>query len=85
MTAFFEDDSKITFPEADRIVGEYIDARGGERTRTTSRDVLDWAEVPDTPHNQRRIHDGLTRFCEPLDANWAGRTVFRLPNSEIQR
>lgn len=78
MSPFFEDGSKITYPEADRIVEEYVDERGAQRPRTTSRDVLDWADVPDTPHNQRRVHDALTRLCEPLDVNWAGRTVFRL-------
>lgn len=78
MTGFFEDPDKLTYPEADRLVAEYL-SENGERPRTTSRDVLRWAEVQDTPHNQRRVHDALQRVCEPTDANWAGRTVFEIP------
>lgn len=81
---FFEDGSKITYPQADRLVAEYIDERGGQRARVTSREVLDFGEVPDTAHNQQRAHDALRRLCEPLEENWAGRTVFRLPNQRDQ-
>lgn len=77
---FFEDGDKITYPEADRLVASYIEERGGQTARATSREVLDWADVPDTSHNQRRAHDALSRLCQPLDANWAGRTVFQLPS-----
>lgn len=80
MTGFFEDDDKLTYPQADRLVGEYVAEKGEQRAQATSREVLEWAAVPDTAHNQRRVHDALTRLCDPLDANWAGRTVFELPN-----
>lgn len=80
MTRFFTDDDKITYPKADRLVEAYLDERGAQRARVTSRDVLDWAEVPDDPHNQRRLHDALSAVCEATDENWAGRTVFELPD-----
>jgi len=78
MSEFFEDSDKITYPDADGIVADYLEERAADRVRVTSRDVLEWSEVPDTSHNQRRIHDALTRLCEPTEANWAGRTVFRV-------
>jgi len=77
---FFDDDSKITYPEADRLVASYVAERGEQTARATSRDILDFADVPDTSHNQRRAQDALTRRCEPLETDWAGRTVFRLPD-----
>jgi len=77
--SFYSDDGRISYPEADRIVTEYIDERAGQKPRTTSRRVLEWADLPDNLHNQRRIHDALSRFCVPLDTDWAGRTVFQLP------
>lgn len=80
MSEFYSDPERITYPEADRIVDEYVAARGAQRARTTSRDVLGYGDVPNNAHNQRRVHDALSRRCEPLEANWAGRTVFQLPN-----
>lgn len=79
MTGFYEADDKITYPDADRLVGEYLDERGAERARVTSRDVLEWSEVPDSLHNQRRVHDALKQLCTALESDWAGRTVFRVP------
>lgn len=76
---FFDDSSKLTYPQADRLVADYIEERGSMKARVTSRDVLNWSEAPDTVHNKRRVHDALSRPCEPTDANWAGRTVFELP------
>lgn len=79
MTGFFEDGEKITYPEADRLVDEFIAEMGSQKAQATSRDILEYHEVPDITHNQRRVHDALTQCCVPTEANWAGRTVFELP------
>lgn len=76
---FFGDGDRLSYPEADDLVDRYIEARTGDRDQTTSRDVLQWAGVPVSAHNQTRIHDALTRTCIETDLNWAGRTVFELP------
>lgn len=80
--SFFEDGEKITYPDADRLVDSFVDEMGAQKAQATSRDVLEYHEVADTTHNQRRIHDALTRLCEPTDQNWAGRTVFRIPDGD---
>lgn len=80
MSGFFESSNKISYPEADRLASDYVDEKAGQRTRTTSKDLLEWAEISDTPHNRQRAHDALERICRTTGANWAGRTVFQLPD-----
>lgn len=84
MSEFFDDESKITYPQADRLVDKFVTARGDQRSRATSQHVLEWADVPDTHHNKHRINDALRRVCQPLDTDWAGRTVFQLPRDYNQ-
>ena len=84
MSGFYEESDKISYPQADRLASDYIDDKAGQRTRTTSKDLLEWADTPDTPHNRQRAHDALERLCQPTGANWAGRTVFRLPGNSEQ-
>ena len=71
--------SAITYVEADDIVERYVREKIETRPRTTSRDVARWADVDYTTHNRIRLHDALERVCERTDTNWAGRTVFALP------
>lgn len=77
MTDWYDDD-RLTFAEADELVAEYIDAVGDQRTRTTTVDVLQWADVENRHHNRTRIYDALSAVCEPAEDNWAGRVVFDL-------
>lgn len=78
MTGFFQSDGRITYPEADRLVEEYLSRASVEKATVTSRDVLRWSDYPDDRANQRRVHDALKRVCEPIGKNWAGRTLFEV-------
>lgn len=84
MTGYFDDPDKITYPEADRIVSEYLDEKAGQRSRTTSHTVSQWADLPGNLHNKKRLHDALSRLCEETGDKWAGRTVFRVPRDPQQ-
>ena len=77
---FYQDPSKLTFPEADRVVDEYLHEMAAQRKHTTTVAVLRWSEMPNTIHNRNRIHDALSRVCVVTDETWSGRTVFRLTN-----
>lgn len=76
--SFFEDDSKLDYPTADRMVEKYVE-KHASRPRTTSVDVLDWSDYPNDHHNRQRVYDALTHLCIETEANWAGRTVFQIP------
>lgn len=78
--SYFEADDRITYPEADEIAAAYLDAKGAQRSTVTSRAVLDWADVDDSTANQKRIHDALSLLCEATKKDWAGRTVFKVPD-----
>ena len=77
--SFFDDDRKLSYPEADRLVDRYLDRFDGVRSTTTSTHVLEWGGEARTPHNQRRVFDALSLACEATDDDWRGRIVFELP------
>lgn len=77
---YFDNNDRITYPQADRIVDAYITEMAAQKTRATSRDVLEWSDAPDIASNQKRVHDALSRVCDRTGDHWSGRTVFRLPN-----
>lgn len=79
MTGFYDAEDRLDYPAADRLVVEYI-REHSQRPQTTSVDVLDWSRYPNDQHNRKRVYDALTRFCDPTDANWAGRKVFETPD-----
>lgn len=76
---YYADDAKLDYPSAERLVVAYIEAHDS-RPRTTSVDVLRWSDYENTHHNRRRVFETLKLAGEQTDANWSGRTVFRLPD-----
>ena len=81
---FYSDGEKLAYPDADRLVDRYLSERGDQRDRVTSRDVLKWADYPVTAHNQTRVYDALRQTCVETERNWAGRTVFQIPENTDQ-
>lgn len=75
---FFDDGSKLSYPDADRLVDRYIDAMAGTRVQTTTTHVLEWDGMETSAHNQKRVHDALSQCCVQVDEDWRGRTVFQL-------
>lgn len=82
MKRFYENAEKLTYPEADQLVDEYLAEMATQREHTTSVAVLRWSERPNTVHNRKRVHDALRRVCEVTGEKWAGRTVFRIPDDD---
>lgn len=83
-SSFYDSEEHISYPEADRMVADYIDERGPEKRRVTTKQILRWRGVEDNHHNRLRVHGALEDVCDPLDRNWAGRTVFELPRDSDQ-
>lgn len=79
--SFYDDPERLDFPEADRLVADYIETHQ-TRPQATSVDVLDWGDHPNDHHNRQRVYDALCRQAEPSEANWKGRTVFDLPTGD---
>jgi len=79
MSGFYDNPDKLDYPAADRLVRRYI-RECSDRNQTTSVDVLRWSEYPNDHHNRQRVYDTLGRHAHQTDENWAGRTVFQLPN-----
>lgn len=77
MSFFEDDDTRLDYPTADRVVREYL-RRSQQRPRTTTVDVLKWSDYPNNQHNRKRVYTALERRCTPTEDNWAGRTVFEL-------
>jgi hypothetical protein len=81
---FYADDpDRLSYPEAEGLVQRYLQ-RGAQRPRTTSVDVLQWSDYPNDQHNRLRVYEALKALCAGTDDNWAGRTVFEIPE-EIKR
>lgn len=78
------DDARLTYAEADATVSAYIEAVAATRTQTTSVDVLTWSDTENSHHNRTRVYDALCGVADPTDDNWAGRTVFKLPDDTKQ-
>lgn len=57
---------KITFDEAENIVGEYLSDNKKYRTYIKTRDVCRDMDISPTMHNKVRIHDALEKECEPV-------------------
>lgn len=76
--SYYDDDGKLDYPAADRLVVRYIRERG-HRPQATSVDVLRWSDYPNDHHNRRRVFDSLSRLAEPSGER-CGRTVFQLPD-----
>jgi hypothetical protein len=81
VTGYFpDDDGKLDYPSAERLVAAYLAAHSG-RQRTTSVDVLRWSDdYQNSHHNRQRVYETLGRAGEETAVNWSGRTVFRLPD-----
>lgn len=79
--SFYSDDpDRLDYPEADRVVREYLRRNADTQPQTTSVSVLNRSDYPNDHHNRERVHDALSRLCNPTDDNWAGRTVFKIPD-----
>lgn len=74
---FYDDPDRLDYPQAERLVRRYL--RGHQRPQVTSVDVLKWSDYPNDRHNRKRVYDTLSRLCIETDSNWAGRTVFQVP------
>lgn len=79
--SFYDDPDRLSYPEAETLVREYL--RKTQRERTTSVGVLDWSDYPNTHHNRRRVFEELQRYATPMDIQRGGRRLFDIPE-EIQ-
>lgn len=79
---FYSDDpDRLAYPEAERLVTQYIDSHQ-TRPQATSVDVLEWAAYPNDHHNRQRVYNALCRHASESDTNWQGRAVFDLPTGD---
>lgn len=80
MTAdsFFDGDDKLAYPEAERVVRQYLQ-RSTAATCTTVA-VLNSSDFPNSSHNRKRIYWALEEIGTELDDRRQGRVVFQLPD-----
>jgi hypothetical protein len=76
---FYSSPDKLSFPQAESLVLDFLWDMGDQKSHVTSVDVLKHSEYPNDAHNRRRVRKALSDACTPTDDHWSGRKVFRVP------
>lgn len=63
---FYNDDDKLTFDDAERIVDDYIREYKNRRTYVRTKNICNEMDIDGSMHNKLRIHDALEKRCEPI-------------------
>lgn len=76
---YYNDDSKLTFDEADQIVDRFIEHHSDTRNTVSCRGVAVAMDFEDTYHNVIRISEALDERCEVSRERGTKATLYKLP------
>jgi len=77
-TGFYsQDESKITFDEAEDLVEQYVREHKNFRTYIKTRDICNNMNIEPSMHNKVRIHNALEDKCESYTKS--NGTRFKMP------